>query len=338
MAKASTRTATKPTTMAAKAATAAKVVEKPKTAAKAADPKPGTEPARVGAAKAQAAEKAAGELVVQRLNANALSVDVGPGVLKTLFSAAQIIEEANSAILGAKTKQYATLSLTTEAIVKAAKADPAINLNDAFGDNKAKKKHLTEQLLIALGVKEVFITEGGKAAAVYTKAAKPYFPSGTDAKDGPEYKRKRTLLQNFSHLMTKCTEAAAGLMDFKADVSYDEKKGTLLISGPSVEKHFGTEKGSKVALDEKQTEGMTKKPSFTELARVAQVQRGVEKQARGRVNTGPATQGQGVNEPDLAIVSVFQTAAKMLEAFKGDITDAMQGAFDDLNTAWDAIQ
>ena len=153
--------------MAAKAASATK--KEP--AGKGIDPKAEAAIKAKGAAKAAESEKTAGELVVQRLNANALSVDVGPAVLKQLSAANATIEEANAAILAAKAKQYHSLAITTEAIVKAAKADPAINLNDAFGDSKAKKKHLTEQLLIALGVKEVFITEGGKATAVYTKAA-----------------------------------------------------------------------------------------------------------------------------------------------------------------------
>lgn len=320
----------------AKASTATPAKAK---AGKAIDPKAEAAIKAKGAAKAAEAEVKSGELVVTRLNKNALSVDVGPAVLKTIASANATIEEANQAIAAARAKQYHTLAVTTEAIVKAAKADPAINLNDAFGDNKAKKKHLTEQLLIALGIKEVFITEGGKATAVYTKAAKPYFPAGTDAKDSPEYRRKRTTLQNWSHMLSKCTEAAAGMIDIDATVEYDQKKGTLLLSGPAVEKHFGTDKGAKVALDERQAEGMKAKPSFTELQRVAQVQRGKEKTSRGRVNTGPAAQGQGVTEPDKAIVAMLQSLAKALEAYRGkDITDAMQGAFDDVTTAWDNIQ
>lgn len=319
MAKASTQTATKPK-------------------GKAIDPKAEAAIKAKGAAKAAETEAKAGELVVTRLNANALSVDVGPIVLKTIASANAVIEEANAAIAAARQKQYHTLSITTEAIVKAAKADPAINLNDVFGENKAKKKHLVEQLLIALGVKEVFITEGGKATAVYTKAAKPYFPSGTDVKDSPEYRRKRTTLQNWSHLLNKCIEAAAGVMDWQATTEYDDKKATLLIGGPSVEKHFGVEKGTKVALNEKPIEGGTgAKPSFSELQRVAQLKRGVEKASRGRVNTGPVM--GGVTDPDKAIVSMMQSLAKALEAYKGkDVTEAMEGAMDDVVTAWEAIQ
>lgn len=321
----------------AKASTqTAKAPAKGKT--KAIDPKAEEAIKAKGAAKAAASEKVSQELVVRRLNANALSVDVGPMVLKTIASANATIEEANAAILAAKQKQYHTLAITTEAIVKAAKADPAINLNHAFGDNKALKKHLTEQLLIALGVKEVFVMESGKQSVVYTKAAKPFFPDGTDAKDSPEYRRKRTTLQNFSHMMTKCTEAAAGIIDMNATVNYDTKHGTLLLAGPSVEKHFGTDKGDKVALNEKQAEGMKAKPSFTELQRVAQLNRNVVKQARGRVNTGPATQGQGVTDPDKAIVAMLQSLAKALENFKGEVTDAMHGAYDDVVTAWDNIQ
>lgn len=138
----------------------------------------------------------AGTNLVPTIKSGAISKDVGPLVIAGLAKAYEDEAKANALIDAVKSKRYDLLAMTTQAIVKAAKADDSIDLSAAFKDNKKAINMMNAQIGLALGFREVETTgEGDKAKSrlVYAKSVSKYFPTARDPKDAPATIQKSTL-------------------------------------------------------------------------------------------------------------------------------------------------
>lgn len=190
---------------------------------------------------------------------SALSTEVGPKALAELAKLATAEEKIASAIDEINKKNYEIPSMLTEAILKAAKADDTIKLGDIYSIPSAARI-LNTKVAIALGIRE--INDDGKA--VYTKAARKYFPEDKDDKD---YQVKNTFRTNFHHKLKLCIQAAFAIQTKNIEVR--RASGTLRLSGPTIEKTYGA---PSILLNEQQTQGETElkaKPSFTATAALA---------------------------------------------------------------------
>lgn len=255
---------------------------------------------------------------VAMLKQSALSTDVGVKVLETLDKTAKDEAKFREGLAGVEARRFEALSITTNAIVKAASADEAIDLNAAFSTDRARQNKLNAQIYIALGVKELMTFKGGKTTVVTSKAAAKFFSTGKEDKNSPAYKAKKTMATNFAHLVKKCAQAAAGLIDMSAVVKTDKEAGTLLISGPKVKAAFGVDE---VTLNEKRVDGMKEglKPSYTEVARIAATNRDVVHTTRKDSRSAAIT-------ADKAIIAQCESLVASLGKFKGDVTDDMKAA------------
>lgn len=256
--------------------------------------------------------------LVPTIKAGAISKDVGPMVIMGLAKAYEDEAKANALIDAVKAKRYDLLAATTQAIVKAAKADDSIDLSAAFKDNKKALNMMNAQIGLALGFREVETTgEGDKAKSrlVYAKSVSKYFPTAKDPKDAPATIQKATTRSNFMHMIKKCAMASHAIVLNDLDVKKDVKTGTLLISGPEITKTFGTES---VLLDEKITVGegetktkLKKKPSFTALGEMAAASEGKVVAKRGQSGTS----GTAI-DPGMAIQSICTSLLTTLPKIK----------------------
>ncbi|HEY6020873.1 MAG TPA: hypothetical protein VIY48_13530 [Candidatus Paceibacterota bacterium] len=268
--------------------------------------------------------------VIVTVKAGAISKDVGPAVLAGLDKSYKDEAKANQLIEEVKSKRYDLLSSMTLAIVKAAKADDTINLDASFSGEAKKMNVLNDQLGLALGFREVVKgkdSAGNEVAKItYAKEVTKYFPTAKDDKKAPETIRKATLRSNFLHMLKKCAQAAAAIVEKDLTVTQDKASGTLQISGPAVTKAFGSDT---VLLNEKQTVGegensvkLKEKPSFTALAKMGAEAAGkvlqprVDSRVGGAVDTDTALPSL-CNSLVAAINKVQGTPdAKTIEAFK----------------------
>lgn len=280
-----------------------------------------------------------GMALVPTIKAGALSKDVGPMVIAGLAKAYDDEEKANKLIDDVKKKRYDLLANTTQAIVKAAKADDTINLAAAFKDDKKAINLLNAQLGLALGFREVETTGTGdnaKARLVFAKTVTKYFPSPKDAKGTAEYNRKATTRSNFMHMLKKCSQAAHAIVIKDLEVKKDDKTGTLLITGPEVTKTFGADS---VLLDEKLTVGegeaekkLKKKPSFTALAEMGAAAEGKVIAKRGQTGTS----GTAV-DASTAILSLCNSIVAALPKLKDKPDAKLQEALKAARTAIDNL-
>ncbi len=291
--------------------------------------------AAAGATTAPAPKKAAAKAPapakeVATVKASALSVEVGPAILAGLDKTYKDESKAREIMEGVESKRYDLLSQATLAIVKAAKADDSIDLSAAFSGDAKKMNLLNDQIGLALGFREVTETAPNKDGVTlkrigYSKAAAKFFPTAKDDKKAPETVRKATLRSNFLHLIKKCEQAAAGIIDKGLTVSADKASGTLQLSGPAIEKQFGSKS---VLLNEKQTVGdgeaavkLKEKPSFTAIARM-----GAE--AAGKTLTTRKQSGVSSNavDPDTAIASLCKSLTDAIAKINGKPTEKMKTA------------
>lgn len=243
--------------------------------------------------------KKATPVAILTLNKGALSTEVGPAMLKAYALSFENEQKAHDILNEIEAKRYDVLANTTQAIVKAAKSDKAVNLAAAFGQDTAEKNKLSKMIDLALGLQvyETVTTTGGSSQVLRTNPAiASYFPTKTDDKDAPATKRKATFRTNWAHLKTKCIQAAHGIISADITVKKDEKSGTLLLSGPAIQKEFGQDQ---VLLNEKQTIPDPKnkensvqlkvKPSFTQVARIGAAAEGkvveIRKDSRAQTAT-----------------------------------------------------
>lgn len=316
-----------------------------------------TPPSRQSAPKGKpevAAEKA-GQTAIIQLKKAALSVDVGPMVIASLDAVNKQEAAANQALEEVKGKRYDLLAKTTQAIVKAAKGDSSIDLGAVFSGDPKQMGALNDKLGLALGFREIITTEKDKNGVAWqkvvtAKAVSKYFPIAGEDKNTPEYKRKDTLRGNFLHMLKKCAQGAAAIIEKGINTKYDPKQATLVISGPAVVKQFGQDN---IALDEKKTRGegdgkveLNEKPSFTALAAMgaegygAEVTRGnTSRSAKIGTTGGAAVAGatpRGVNlTMGQAIVQIAKSLVGAVEKYTEKMTPEVKTA---LQSAQSAIE
>lgn len=277
--------------------------------------------------KADTAPKPVKEIVT--VKSGALSTDVGPMVLAGLDKSYKEEQKAQAILQEVEGKRYDLLAQTTQAIVKAVKADDSINLSAAFsGDPKAMNR-LNDQIGLALGFREVTETAPDKNGQIirrvaYAKAVTKYFPGPKDDKNSAETKRKATLRTNFLHLVKKCAQAAAGITANDLTLSVDKASGTLALSGPKIAETFGAEK---VLLNEKKQVGegeaavtLKEKPSFTAIAKMGAAAAG--KTMQTRVDSRASVSGSNATDPNVALQQICASLAKACEKIKGAPDDA----------------
>lgn len=281
-------------------------------------------------------------VIIPSINKGALSTDVGPRVIVGLAKAYNDEQQAKQLLAGVDAKRYDLLGETTMAIVKAAKADKSIDLNVSFGADKVGKNRLGDQLRLALGISEVVTVGKGDTAKkkiAYATAVKDYFPQPGENKDSEIYKRKNTLRTNFSHILTKCTQTAAGILERGIDAKMDKKAGTLMLSGPEIKKQFGA---SSVHLNEKQVVQngktaveLTAKPSFTAIQAKAAERHG--KVLHRGSNTRGVSAQLGEKGLDGAVEAVCKSLVSIIAKLGDKISDKSKAALEGARSALDKV-
>lgn len=288
-----------------------------------------TAKAKEGKAPAQAQELIA-------VSSKALSTDLGPVIVASLAKTYDEEAKANEMLKGVDAKRYDLLANTTMAIVKAYEADESISSSAAFSPDKKTVQKLNDQLCIALGVRE-YQDIKGKQKLVYSKAVSRYFPTAKDPKGAEATVRKATLRSNFVHMLKKCAQAATAIVEKDMEASVDKETGTLLISGPTVEKAFGVKE---VLLNEKQNikvDGQEKplelkqRPSFTALGNIAAVEHGAVIKGGSSDRTKKA-----IVDPDLAMESLADTVVKAVSRLS-KLTDKQRTALESMQSAIDKV-
>ena len=278
------------------------------------------------------------------VNAKALSIDVGPRALELLSKANAQEESARDLLKDVDKKRYDVIASVTQAIVKGATVDEAVDLSACFGSDKKKSEMLNDQVFIMLGIKEKVTVGKGEAAKEtlnYTKAAAKFFPAKNDSKDDPATKRKAQVKNNFIQIVKRAAQAAEGILQSDATVKMDAKEGTLRISGPAIQKAFGA---NEVLLNEKQTvkggkaDGsgdliLKQKPSFTAIAAMGAQAHGAQ------VKTGTNTRGQKViTDPTAALTSVAASVVTLCEKIDvAKMTEGQRKALVSIKSAVDKV-
>lgn len=201
-------------------------------------------------AKAAAPSK---EVAIPTINSKALSLDVGPRVVKTMSSVTADEQQSKELARGAELKRREGLILSTAAIVHAAQNDKSIHLEDVVSKSEQVKDRLLEQLWIACGFKHVIqVGEEGKQKPklVWTEEVAPYVHAKKKEDSEELFKKKMSVRANLSTLMKKAAQAALFIVENKIEHKIDKDSGQMMISGPAVTKEFGQ---SSVMLNENQT-------------------------------------------------------------------------------------
>lgn len=301
-----------------------------------------------------AAAKAGVHTSLVAIKKSALSIDVGPAVIAELSKTNAQEQEMHRLGEEIKAKRYDLLAKTTQAIVKAAKADDTIDLSAPFSGDPKKMNALNDRLGLALGFREIVKTEADKNGIqwekiVAAKAVAKYFPMAGEDKETAEYKKKDTLRGNFLSMLKKCAQAAAAIIERDIVTKYDAKQGTLVISGPEVKKAFGQDN---IALDEKKTRGegdnkveLNQKPSFAALAVMGAEDHGAPTSAgagnhrttqistAGAGAAGTAAKAAATMTADKAIIAIAKTFVATIERFKDKLTPEVTTALESVKNA-----
>lgn len=298
-------------------------------------------PAKPEPAKAPAKKEPGTAMVIPVLKSNAMSLDVGPKVLAAIGAFTRSEREIGELKASVEAKRYEALAATTAGIVKAAQADTSIRLETVFTGDKAAKARLNNQIYLALGLKQVYTV--GKEGAEKQKfdwtidAASLVKPEKND--DTNVTNQKGTIRTNLAHMLTKCTQAAVGIIDDGLKVSTDKASGSLMLTGPTMQKHFGE---ASVVLNEKQTvqvkdkkgqvtgeKKLLAKPSFSEIAKRAA-------EAHGKVHATRVDSRIGATvDPNKHLVDLCSMVLKAVNNLKGEIAASVKTALESLNNAID---
>jgi hypothetical protein len=292
--------------------------------------------AKVKAGDSEVSESVA---LVPKIKATALSKDVGPLVIRGLAEAHSAEAQAQAVLDTVEAKRYDLLSKLTMGIFKAAKADKSIDLSTSFlGKEGAQQSaYLNDQLGIALGFKEVQTINVGTPQeakrVAWAKGVAELVLSTKEEKDTPEGKRKATIRSNFLHSLKKCAQVACSMLEDKVNGKYDEKAGTLLLSGPSIKAQFGQ---PSVLLNEKQTIGegdkkvkLTEKPSFTAIAAKAgekhgkPVHRGTNTRGNSRALANPTAAMDDIAKSFISFVNKIDKPNEKQTAILQSVRDAI---------------
>lgn len=298
--------------------------------------------AKAGATPAKEPKQAVAIIVP---NAKALSVDVGPRVIASLAKVGEMDEQIKTMTAQYNAKRYDMLSATTEAIVKAAKADLRINLGAAFSGDPKQMNALNDQLGIVLGTRIVVtVGKGDKATqkVVGSDAVSKFFPRKSDDpayKESAEYKRANTTRSNWLHMLKKCSQAASGIIETNSVMKIDKASGTLQLTGPAIKSAFGA---ATVSLDEKQTVGEGKaakkldaRPSFTAIANMGAKAAGKVLVSREQSRKNVLAAAGAPVDLATAIVSLCNTLVTSINKLPETVTDAQRKALESVRSAID---
>lgn len=275
---------------------------------------------------------------VVSIKASAISADIGPTVLAGLDKAYKDEAKAQELLQAVEGKRYDLLSQLTNGILKAATADPSIDLTVAFAGDATKMNVLNDQLGLALGFREVTVMPAtDKVQEIRrigpAKGVAKYFPGPKDDKNTAEYKRKNTLRSNFLHMVKKCAQAASGIMASGTSVAVDKQSGTLRLSGPAITKTFGADS---VVLNEKQVIGegdaavkLTAKPSFTAVAKMGAEAAGKPMTTRKQITTP--------TDPAGAVMTIAKSLADACGKLKLPANDDVKRALSVAQSAIDKV-
>jgi len=271
------------------------------------------------------AEKKGTEIFIPEIKSKALSKDVGPAFVRIQAKVDQDTAQAEDLANNAKRSKAAAMADLTLAIIKATKADTAINLalvTDTSADAKRDRDKLFAQIYVATGLKTV-AQVGDKKRLVWSPEVQDLFPAtGESTEAGTPGAAKATLRSNVSHAYTHAMHAALSIVERNISAEMDKATGTLKISGPEVQKQFGVKE---VALNEKRTVVPTDKkgkasgdpielkqiPSYSALRREAEVR-------HGKVARGPVTNDRRIKttDPQTAVREIALALVKAIEALK----------------------
>lgn len=271
------------------------------------------------------------------IKATALSTEVGPMVLAGLSKSYDDEGKAKELLRQVEGKRFDLLAMTTQAIVKAAKADNTINLAVTFDSDAKAMNVLNDQLGLALGFRELIETkaEGGKVHSKigYSKAVLKYFPGPKDDKKAADTIRKATLRSNFLHMLKKCAQAASAIVEQDITIKKDAS-GTLMLTGPSIQKQFGADSvllNDKISVGEgENAKKLNAKPSFTAIAKM-----GAEAHGKELVKRPDSRIQSNAVDPDTAVQSICNTLVQAIQKLKSapipktvDGLKAVQSAID----------
>lgn len=263
--------------------------------------------------------------------ANAISADVGEKAFVNMKSSMEVDDEISTLAFQNDKKKHLTLALMTDAFVKAAKSDKRIDLGDVLKDGKIWGV-LREKLEVVLGVRVINRADDGAEKIGLAAWTKNYLvQSGENKSNCETYQDKDTFRSNYQRQLKWAAAAAHGIVEKGIVSKLDEKIGTLLLSGPAVKKHFGSDE---VKLDEKKsievngkTVQLNNKPSFAEIGRIA---RG------GSVSAGKTGEGAQVTEKSITahvnslitslgkVKNIGDGLAKALETLSETIEDVLE--------------
>lgn len=291
------------------------------------------------AAKVAPVEMGTAGSLIPVLKSTALSTDVGLKVISWLADADKFDREASQLRESGEAKRYDSLAALTQGIVKAAKADGAINLAAVFEEAKSPAKaRLNNQVYLALGFKTTINAGKGKKRFGWTSEISPYVE--VDGANDPVAKQKGTVRTNLAHMLTKSIQFAITIIENKIDMKPDKASGTLLLSGPAIKSHFGE---ASVLLNEKQTvklhdkkgnvtgeKTLKAKPSFTEIARIGAEAHG--KAFKARVDSRAVAV-----DPAKHIVDLCGMMVKALEKAPKEMNEAMVTALESVRGAIDVL-
>ena len=224
------------------------------------------------------ASEASTAIITYDVRESAMQTDVGPRVINMLNSFQKEEEKLNQQYDKLQAKRYDVLGDLTMGLVQLAKLDDTIDLADVFSGDQKVINRLNDRCGVGLGWREI-VTVKGKQTTVYADSVKKFFPIGKKAggkeqKTSPEFRRKQTFQQNYMKQVKKAQRAAYEIIQAGIEAEKDDS-GTLLLSGPVIEKHFGAES---VLLNEKQTVQagdtaiqLKAKPSFTEIGNMGSI-------------------------------------------------------------------
>ena len=274
--------------------------------------------------------------IIPKINSKALSLDIGPKVIGILDRSMQEQEKGHDMILAAGAKKYEAMGLMVQAIVKAATADPSIKLGQAFSGDRKLMEGLNKQIGLALGFREVHtVMDGDKQVqrVVTAKSVAKYFPQAGEDTKSAEYQRKNTFRANFTTSVKAAMQAAEGIIVAGAKAQFDDKAGTLRISGPKVKEMFGQDD---ILLNENAKQKgkdaeLTARPSFTAIRALAGEAHDTPVH-RGSNTRGSAAAPKPI-DPEMALISLAHTLVSTLGKYTEEVTPKVREALEGLRSA-----
>lgn len=300
-----------------------------------------------GAGNLPAEPKASKALVIPKIASKALSLDAGPAFVRSLAKSTQDIEQGTALKAAGENQKAAAISNLVLSVVKAAKADPSIDLTKRGSDDPKAIEFLNLQVQLATGIRTVEMVPDKKTGedrpvVRWAPSVADHFPdTSKHSADSPEGIARNTFRSNFLHSLKQALYGALVIYSKSMKASL-EKNGLLRIEGPEVKKIFGE---ASVVLDERQNidklnkkgevVGKTElkvKPSFATMAT-----KGAESVGKTVQRGNTSRSRLSMMTADKAIVEGCNILVNALASFKGTVTDDMRKAMTACHSALDKL-